>query len=279
MRAAKAVGALFALLNLAGCGAVVPALQEIPGTPGDTELLVQGIVRSVHCELRNAIWYVIDQDKSLAALNQGFRNAPWLDNWGVQVGLTLTVDEKTSLDPTVLWTPPSPASAIFSLAGGINLSSEAKRIDKLNYYYTVKQLYALGPCLAGDTRNVPFGSLLIQSDLKLREWLLSQVLTVGTGTTTVPISGDTPLQRNALSHQVSFEVISGGSITPVWKLVHVAVNPSGTLLSTSRNRNHDLLLVFGPADPRTKNLVGAASDIFLASQIGTANRSNIRIAQ
>lgn len=162
---------IFTAAALGGCGTFVPNLQEFPGAPGDAERLVHAIVHSVHCELKDAVTYVIDADKDLARAN-GARTAEWFDNWGMQAALTLTVAEKTEVNPTGTWTS-NPITLFFTLGGGVDASSEATRIDTLNFYYTVRALYAEPPCNPNAASPHPVGSLLIQSDLKLREWLLS----------------------------------------------------------------------------------------------------------
>ncbi len=169
-RSLLCVPAITALL-LGGCGTYVPEIQEFPGTTVDSQLLVQAIVRSIHCEIRNAVAYVVDRDKSLASFHNGARTAPWMEKWGVQVQLTLTIDEKSSVAPSAVWTPPNPATALFMLGGGVSASADATRVDTFNYYYTVKDLLALGYCPANDNAQAPPGSLLIQGDLKTKEWL------------------------------------------------------------------------------------------------------------
>lgn len=271
MMARKTLAGLFCAL-LTGCGTYVPELADPPSNQADGQLLVQAIVRSVNCEMRNAVAFVIDRDKELAAIN-GQRTAAWFEKWGVQAALTLTIDEKTSINPTAIWTPPNPATALFTLAGGVSASADATRIDTLNFYHTVKDLYRLGPCPAGDNAAAPMKSLLIQGDLKLRQWLVSHVLAAGTGEITAPTGIDTPLKQDALSHEVRFLVATSGNINPAWTFVHVNVNPAGPLLSTSRDRTHDLLLTFGPVDPSSKRLASVAAGTFQASQIGVYMRS------
>ena len=172
---------------LSGCGTTVPGIQEFPGDSVEGQsFLVRAIVHSVHCEIRNAVNYVIEQDKSVAKLNRGVRSAAWFEKWGVQVGLTLQVEEKTTVSPNFVSFPPSPVTSIFSLAGGVTASSDALRIDKLNFYYNVMELKKQGSCVPRDNTDAPSGSLLIQSDLKLKEWLESALLTVGTGDVVFP---------------------------------------------------------------------------------------------
>lgn len=159
-------------------------------------------------------------------------------------------------------------TALFTLSGGVSALSAATRVDTFNYYYTVKELLALGYCPADDNAQAPLGSLLIQGDLKTKEWLLTQVFNLGTG------EGVIDTKTNAFSHEVKFEVDTGGNLTPAWQFVHVTVNQGGPLLQASRNRTHDLLMTFGPVDPTTKQLASPAAGTFLASQIAIAVNSN-----
>ena len=100
MSVSRIVLPIFMAASLAACGTYVPELQEFPGGPADGQLLVQDIVQSVHCEVANAVNEVIEADKLLAKeKNHGFRSIAWLDSWGVQLTLTLTVVEKSTLSP------------------------------------------------------------------------------------------------------------------------------------------------------------------------------------
>jgi hypothetical protein len=79
------------------------SVPEPAPTPIDSQLLVQKIVKSIHCEISNAITYVIDSDKALAvAFNNGARTAGWLDKWGVDVVLTLSIEDKVSVSPLAI---------------------------------------------------------------------------------------------------------------------------------------------------------------------------------
>jgi hypothetical protein len=112
----KMMSTVFAFGVLSGCGTVVPEIQELPGSPNDGDLLVKEIVRRVHCEVQDAVQYVILTDEQLAAqgLNGGKRLTEWLDTWGAQVQLNLTIVESTSLNPGVtLNTPMIPANTMF----------------------------------------------------------------------------------------------------------------------------------------------------------------------
>ena len=84
-------------LGLVGCGTYVPELREFPNySQADTQNMIDGIVQSVRCEL-HAITSVVDNDLSEARLRQSKRTySDFLDKWGAEVLLTLTVVEKTS---------------------------------------------------------------------------------------------------------------------------------------------------------------------------------------
>lgn len=261
-------------LVLGGCGTYVPNIQENPWA-SDPNRLVEAIVESIQCEIRQAVIYVISKDSTNPKiLNPGPHTAWLFNDWGAQVQITLTVDEQSALSPSGSYFP-----NIFTLFGGANVSSEATRTDTLNYYYTVKDFYSLGVCapnfIATDIENHPVGSLLIQSDLKLRDWLLAVVL--GKGTDQIPMNipnsaKNSSNAKNAISHDVKFQVITSGNITPTWKLALATINPTAPFSTASRTRTHELLITFGPNDPTTNSLGpnSPATGTFLAQQIGSA---------
>jgi hypothetical protein len=261
-------------LTLAGCGTYVPEIQEIPGDQAGGQLLVRAIARSIHCEIKDAVAYVVGTEPL----------AHWLLGWGAQMQITLTIDEQSSFSPSGLYSPMS----IFSLLGGVGASAEATRIETLNYYYTVKDLYYSKACLnpkdIADSHSSA-GSLLIQSDLKLRELLLDVATAQATGdiSVTSPIPANATIAKNGITHEITFKVITNGNITPSWKLVRATINPIPPLFMGSRTRTHDLIITFGPnqtttADGHTTNSLGPltpAAGTFLAAQIGLATRNQM----
>jgi hypothetical protein len=272
---ATRVGAL-ALVTaiLAGCGTYVPGIPDFPSdqsSPGATQLLVKAILESIHCEIKNSVQYVVGKDIEYAEkYRSGYREAKWFDDWGAQGALTLMITEKSETNPTATWIP-NPITALFTLAGGADVSSAATRTDVLNFYYNVSDLaYKETPCTYPYSGNHPLGSLLINSDLGLREWLESVVLAVATGSTQLL------QQKDGITQTVKFQVVSRADITPIWKLTRFSVNSKGTFLSATRDRLHELLLTFGPVNKETKTLVGPAAGQFFAGQIGGAisNRLN-----
>jgi hypothetical protein len=261
---------IFLSLLLAGCGTYVPDIQEFPGDSADGQRLVTAIVRNVKCEVQDALddLYRIDSH-------------PFLDGWGVQIALNLTMIEKSTANPTAIWMPVSPITSVFTLGAGATLSSEATRTEKLSSYYTVRQLRRLGRCNP-EARGGPF---LLQSNLKLNEWLVDAVTAGNTGGVDYHAAASA-FKDGVLSHEVKFDVTTSGDITPSWKLVTGSINPSGTFLAASRDRSHDLTITFGPTDasaatgPHKGKPVPsrAAADAALASDIGVSVGNAIKRA-
>ncbi len=266
------------LVFLSGCGTYVPDIEDFPSGPENRNRFIRGIVINITCELRNAIADIYD----------GRTRVTFLDNWGVQMTLNLQLDEKSEANPTANWTPPSPASAVFNLAAISTLSAAATRIDKMSFFFTVPELRDYDRC-EDDKR--PGGPMLMQSNLKLHDWIMANLHASAIGANHYShYHPNGPLGHEVFSHEVRFEVVTSGGITPGWKLSRVDVNQSGTFLSASRTRTHDLTITFGPTElakqSRTVNgrpvLVSvpgpsqAASQSHFASQIGTAIANGIR---
>jgi hypothetical protein len=268
-------------LLVGGCGLGVPEIQDF-GNQTSGQQLVQSIVYNVTCEVQDAIHGIYNNPDHP-------RQSTFLDTWGVQINLSLQVEEKGSVNPVVNWLPPSPASAVFSLAASGTLSADATRQDKLNSYFTVQQLRSLGPC---DKSTRPGGLLLMQSDLALYEWLNANVIAADTNKIKYSSDySDGPFKSNVLSHEVKFDITDTGNITPGWKLKRVMVNQSGNLLSGTRDRLNDLTITLGPTMPTPKIVRGkngklmtiatpgpsnAAYTASLASQIGLAVSNALR---
>jgi hypothetical protein len=274
MSASRSIACL-ACLVLSACGLRVPEIQEI-GDRAQGQRFVQAVLTNITCELRGA----------LNDLREAYPKGTFIDAWGVQTTLTLTYDETGALAPSVLWTPPSPANSIFSLAAGLNLSSDATRIETINAYYLVSDLER---ARCSDEAR-PNGAFLLQSDLKLSEWLFDAVSASMTNTinfrnTTLAVTA------NVLQHEVKFQIVSSGTLNPSWVLTRVTVDPSGNLLSAGRTRTNDLLITFGPAstavvaavarDGRRKVTVAAepsrqAADLHLSSSVAAGIQTSIK---
>jgi hypothetical protein len=252
-------------LALAGCGTYVPGIQEIPGDSVAGQQLVTAIVNNVKCEVQDAI-------DDLYRLN----SRPFLDGWGVQIALNLTMVEKGALNPAGVYAPVSPISTVFTLGVGGELSSEATRTEKLSSYYTVSELRRLGRC-----RSRANGPFLLQGDLKLNEWLMDVQTAGNTGGTNLD-TGRVVFKDGVLSHEVKFDIVTSGNITPSWTFLTGSINPAGTtFLSARRERSHDLTITFGqtqdiPGARGKRGPTRAAADAALASDIGLSVANSLR---
>jgi hypothetical protein len=253
-------------LALGGCGTSVPEIQEFGG-PSAGQELVKAITHKVRCEVTNSIIFAAGRKHSDGTTDPGKKDAAFLDGWGAEVALTLTIDEKSTLSPNGIWTP----TKIFSLASGISVSSDASRVEKMNFFYDLDALRNATPCPADLKERTAFGSYLVESDLKLAEWLLDEITAVATREIGGPNDPANAFKQNVIQHQVTFDVLTSANITPSWKLVRASVNPS-TLFSTNRDRKHDLIITMGPIDKSQKNaqLIPVAENLHFTSQFPTA---------
>jgi hypothetical protein len=250
---------------------MVPSIREWPNTSTlDEEAMVQEIVRSVACELQSSITRIILQDqKDAQRRRSGKRYTDFLNGWGVEVALNLTVVEKSGVSPSVLLTPPS--NPLFTMSGGLTASSEATRIENMNTFYTIKQLFRPEnpDCEAWDGNR--YGSLLVQSNLHLYTLLESRIGVSVLNYATLPSAGD----KNVLSENISFKIETTGDLTPSWKLVRATFNPSGNVFSASRDSTQELVLTFGPMDKAKggKSLIAIAEQAHQNSQLQSGIRN------
>jgi hypothetical protein len=256
--------------TLGGCGIGVPELQDFGGR--DSQIfMVQSIVHNINCELREAFHDLYDKRP----------NGTFMDNWGVQILLSLDITEKTSVAPSATWSPTPSPLVTFTLAGGVSGSSQAQRTDKLHSFFTVKELIRANRC---DAKGRPGGFMLMQSNLKLAEWLFDADAVQATRQADFNRGG---LPADVLFHEVQFEVDTSASLTPGFKLNLVNVNDNGTFFSTNRNRAHDLQITLGPTDQKpagaskSKHLPGpgsAAASVALAGDIGRSVGNAVKSA-
>jgi hypothetical protein len=235
---------------LGGCGLSVPEIQENPfASARERSDFIQAIARNVRCEVQDSVVHLYASQKDIDPEN---RNLKWFDGWAVQITLTLTTDEKGSLNPVVNLTPLSPLTSVFTANLSGTVSTEAQRVDKIGSFFSVGELKKLAACPAEDRHRGPF---MLESDLKLEEWLIATMVSTGLGDTPAPADQSGPFKSNVLSHEVKFDIISTGTATPAWKLTRATVNQTGTFLSATRDRTQDLTVTFGPIDPSWSEFV------------------------
>jgi hypothetical protein len=258
----------------------VPSLRDWPNNnEAGAVAMVHAIVRSVECELKNAVTTVVNNDVRAARLRASHRTyTDFLNNWGAEVAFTFTIVEKAGVNPTVAWTLPSPASSVFALGGDAALSAQATRIEKMNFFYTVKDLYLRNGQACDASGEDPSGSFLIKNDLKIVELLDIRITPVVTGNATAPGTATSSGDKNVLSHEITFQVVSSGGLMPTWTLTRSTFNGTGTFLSGSRDRTHDLIITFGPLDKARggKSLIAIAEQSHAISQIDSGFTTSFR---
>jgi hypothetical protein len=269
---------LFSVVEiLSGCGLRVPEIAE-SGDRVEGQQLVQAILINITCELRSAV----------NDLHAAYPQGTFIDGFGIQTTLTLTYEEKGTLAPGVTWMPHSPVSAIFTLGAGLSLSSDATRKNVIDGYYLVSDLEH---ARCSDAAR-PNGAFLLQSDLKLSEWLFDAVSASMTNTVNFK-AATLAVKDSVLQHEVKFVIDTGASATPTWKFKLVSVNPGGTFLSLDRTRTNDLLITLGPAAPAvvalsttggrkvqvvTRGPSSRAADLHLSATIANGVETAVRSA-
>jgi hypothetical protein len=248
----------FMAAGLGGCGTRVPPIQDI-GDDVAGQQLVNAIVYNITCDVQDGISYIYKHQLST-----------FLDNWGVQLTLNLTVEEKSSVNPSLSYLPTS----MFTLGVDGTLSSEATRTEKINSYYTVKQLLKIGPC-----SNRENGPLLRANDLGLKAILFDSLAARNKGLMQFSDDPKGPLGTNVISHEVKFEVVLSGDITPAWVLKYVKIDPSSPVFSAKRDKTHDLVITLGPTDASGTAPSQAAAFSALASDIGVSISNNVKNLQ
>ena len=321
-------------LALSGCGITVPQIAEIYDRldPNATLNMELQIKKAIFCELREAA--IVARDEGFKRGYRG-RDVTTVEDtalphtWGAQIELTFTVDESTALAPGLsLLTPmheapvnfagqtigatgfldavtfgPRKIAQSYSFGLGGKLSSEAKRIDKYDYYYSMKHLIddatnddiCHDPATPFDGPQSHSSLFLVRSNLGIKEWLPQAVFlnnfmrsSRGSASHEGPPLGE---KSDSFSYDIKFVVVSDGNVTPTWTLVRVATT-SNPLFDTARNREHEVLITIGPgrtADftPVRNNRLPSyrvpvsgpspeAANAHLASQIGNAVARAVR---
>jgi hypothetical protein len=282
------------ILGLAACGTTVPRIQALTDSR-ETGVLVDDIVKHVQCEIQSAVQLVILEDMDIAEarkshpnLRQG-RSIPWLDSWLADVIITLTVEEKSSINPGLTLTSPmesvlsrfgngltltTPQSFSFGL--GATGSADATRKDTLSWLIDFKQLStrealdrarsardaarrAAGGAIPNDViLGCEKGTSLIEGDLEFRDWLRGTLLPafgddVDVGDYASALKAEAKASKKAvIGHEITFVILFNGNVTPSWKLLRVSANQGNTpFLNAQRTRTQDLQITMGPRQDAT----------------------------
>jgi hypothetical protein len=280
MRLRSVLGALMLSSLCSGCGAVVPQVGEIwdnnSGIPADKTLEML-IKKKVFCEVQRAVSNIQAEPGFTVIQNNGKTiSKKWIpETWGVLMTLQITVDESTGTNPGVTLNDPlkpvesfgSSVAQSFKTSIGGTFSTEANRQDKFTYYYLVKDLEGTQPAC-----NYPpeYGSsFLLDDNLEIQKWL-ANAMNMRTSLQTSEVS-----QQEVATYDIKFIVTTNVGVTPTWTLLRVTgSNGTPSLFGLNRNRTHELILTFGPAQSGGPGGKAQPSPIVtndaIAQQIGAA---------
>ncbi len=247
------------------------------------------VVGEIQCELKKAVYNAVHDPHFPPGPNTG-TSVDWLKQWGAKVTLTLTVDEKGSLNPGVTFFVPYAndvkkfstgtvtTAQSFSFGIGLQASSDATRKETISYTYAFKDLLDQKSI---DNIACPYeGSVTIHSDLKINDFVRNKIYLARLPDLLGPTTSLSPY--TAFSDEISFIVIYGGNLNPVWKFVSISGSSSSSpLVNSTRTKTQDVLITFGlvvetPEKPPTlsddanavhnANLIGQAVSTSNASQ-------------
>jgi hypothetical protein len=274
---------LFSSSQLAGCGTAVPDIQEFWGSPQNAADMEARVEAKIVCELGQAVKGIAG-DKSSTKDEYAF-----LRDWNAEVQLLLAVDEQSSINPTPSYNLPM-SSAITHFSGGSSVttgrsfslgvsgtySNEAIRTDKFFVTYKVKDLLNEADWDCNPTQTS--GVLFVESDLKIYEWLSGAVNIAGSlGPQSRRVAhASFAAKPDAISHDIKFEIVSSGSVTPTWKLVEFGMG-SSPFVSGKRDRTQELVLTMGPPDKAHPDQLGPTAQLSsLSSQITSGINTALR---
>ena len=271
-------------LSQATCGTYIPSQRDWPHSDSQSvNDMNVALIRTIVCELSYAVTLAIAGDREGARHRRSGRiYTGFLDHWGVEVATDLTVSESSTINPTGLWTPVTPATAVFTLAGGVSGGAVATNENKYNVFYPLSALYQptvfrlndqTRPCR--NPTGEKEGSPLVDIDLRILPLLESRSQLVEIG-----VAGDPDRLaqiysvKNVLTQTVSIKETVSGAVTPSWKFTTAAVNPSGTFLTAGRERTHQIVFTFGPLADDGRSLTGLAEAFHLNEQLRAGLRSS-----
>ncbi len=262
---------------LAACGTYIPSQRDWPhASAPEVENMNSVLIRSIVCELSYAVTLTIANDRKLAKDRRSRRTySDFLNGWGVEVATDLTVTENSTVNPTGIWAPVSPVSAVFTLGGGISGGAVSTNEYMYNVFYPISALYKpqyfpldteYRPCR--DPRGDKQGSPLVDIDLQILPLLESRIQIVELGFALGPqrkeiVAGE----KNVLTQTVSIKESVSGDITPTWTFTTGSVNPSGKFLSAGRDRTHQVVFTFGPLGDGGRGLTPLAEQFHLNEQL------------
>ena len=247
--------------TLGGCGLFTPEKDFLhsdnhePGMPSPRGEFENIMVRHIRCEISHALLDVL-------AMNGGPR---WITDWGAQVTLKLTVEEQSGLNPGVsVFTPLQNVIKPFPFGGnillgrsrtvsaGASVTAKATRLETIAFTYAFADLIdeARKEVAAGQYCDYYQNGVMVQSDLKIRQFIYDKAFIATTGEATTKDIRAAPY--TTFSEDLTFVASYGGSVTPTWKFARITVDPNSPTASATRSHTDEVIITLAKATPATK---------------------------
>ena len=239
---------------LGGCSTVTPDMH--PGELAQKQWVSERkLVDHVQCQLGEAVRTAAAEDKFNAANIDPALRATWLHTWGAKVSLVIALDDKAGLTPGVTLNDPlENAVSVFAKNGNVTtaqsrnlgfggtLQSEAIRTETIGFFYSFADLLDNNVINFGACDDASKGQFL-SSDLKISDFIRKGMDIANTSGVLTRKPSQSPY--DTFTYEVKFIVTKGASITPMWKLLRVSADQSGTLFAGSTVRTDDLTITMG----------------------------------
>jgi hypothetical protein len=276
--------ALILPVAFGGCGLFVPEKDLFPVDQYSEGNFESMIVRNIKCELHTGVQNFLNSRLGESPRGQFIRD------WGAQVQLKIQVEEMSGLTPGVTLNTPFENSVktfpvggnvltprSFALGLGASGTAHATRVETISFTYSFRDLLS-EPLPEGGLCNYDNG-FMIQSDLKIGQFIFDKmVIATAPGVAEAFIS-KTASPFSVFSDDITFVASFGGSVTPIWHLARVSVDPTGTLLNATRTNTDDVIITLGQATRATATspakLSDQANQVHNANLIGSATGSSI----
>jgi hypothetical protein len=241
------------LAALGGCGLFTPDKDLFvddnvdPPQPSPAGIFEQGVVTHVRCEIRNGLWKAVQ-----------LPNVQWLWTYGTTVTLKLQVEEQSGVNPGVSLTTPLENSIKTYPVGGNVLSGQSfslglggagtahsTRVETITFTLANKELLNEAIKDGGATSCAYQHGVMIQSDLKIGQFIYDKAVVAGAAPEATTKSVTTP-PYSQFQEELTFVASFGGNVTPTWKFARITSNSSSPLLTATRTNTNYLEITLGP---------------------------------
>lgn len=234
---------------LAGCGAVVPAKDPLVANTIDRNghseegKVKSNLVAKIKCQMQHAL-YAADK----------LGTVPWLRQWGTQISLKMTWEERSDLNAGVTNINLLKGLDTFSTSIGFTGSAHATRNENVTFIWENKALLAdelknRRASIDTDCNKIVDGPFL-SSDLRIVEFVYDNAVLARQGVATTGDARAPPF--TTFQNDLTFVASYGGNVTPSWKFAKLTANTNGTFLGAQRTVTGELIITIGPLDTSSR---------------------------